>query len=172
MKKFTAVFAFALSLLSLPIVATEAPNLVGQWHATRFGRVEKLAQLGRAYKAVVIAKADNNTIELIVSGCNTENFIYRIDGSRLTYSCGRDGICTNGAMSCAFPRIAADGSIVNDDVPCSDALPYCRKRLSEDEDSLYGLLREASSLQLFDGELVIFSASQQTEVHFKRDADA
>ncbi len=73
MKRLSVAIAFFLSLLSWPIVATEAPNLVGHWHGTRFGRVEKLALLGRPYKAVAIAKAGNNTIELVVSGCNTEN---------------------------------------------------------------------------------------------------
>jgi len=159
--------ALAISL-SLILGASTQPELAGSWKAAQLGLGHRLAPLGRPYLGVVDTSG-KNLLKLVVSGCNTETFIYRVEGARLTYACGeQDLVCTATLTSCAFPRIEPDGSIPRHEEKCSDELPYCAARLQQDDELLSKLLRSASSWQYSGGSLVVSSASANAQVRFVR----
>jgi hypothetical protein len=160
-------FALAISL-SLVLGASTQPELAGSWKATQLGQGDRLAPLGRPYQAVIDMSGEK-LLKLVFSGCNTETFIYRVDGARLTYACGEQGLmCTATLTSCAFPRIELDGSIPPREETCSDQLPYCTARLRQDDDLLSKLLRSASSWQYSKGSLTLSSASVNAQLRFVR----
>ena len=157
---------FALTIsLSLLLAASAQPELTGSWRATQLGHDGELAPVGRPYKAVI--DATGNTLKLVLSGCNTETFIYRVNGANLANACGEPGnVCTATLVSCAIPRIAPDGSIPPRQENCTDTLPYCTTRLEQDDRLLTGLLGSASSWQYSEGSLTVFSASANARITF------
>ena len=81
--------AWAIPLILLFGACRSTPSrpleLVGSWQATELSRGDFHAPLGRSYKAVFKATDGGSVIELLLSGCNVENFVYTVEETHLTY---------------------------------------------------------------------------------------
>ena len=134
-------------------------------------RGDSSAPLGRPYQALLKETNGENLLELTLVGCGVENFVYRIDDAHLANSCGEPGVvlCINNLTGCPIPRVGLDGSIPMREEKCADKLPYCAKRIRQDDELLISLLRTASSWHYSQPNLVLFSASENAQVTFARD---
>jgi hypothetical protein len=166
------VWTIAITLLlgSCSFAAPKPSELIGAWKATELSRGDFHAPLGRPYKLVFKAADRDNLFDVMLFGCNAENFVYSIDGLRVINSCGTEGtICTTTLISCFMSRVNLDGSISPDEGSCTDKFTYCRRRLMYDDDLLIKALRTPSTLHFSGGNLVVSSEMANAQVTFQRD---
>ncbi len=192
--KFSVTLTLILLLSACHFSSVKPVQLVGSWRATQIRRGHDWSPLGRPYDLMVRERNEDNLLEVVLSGCSTENFIYRTDRAHLSYVCGEPGaMCLNNLMSCGFRRIDVEDASPIVELPnfvdengvareskasrsrptrepekCSDKLPYCAKRIRQDDELLIGLLRTASSWRSSGRSLVLSSEARGAEVTFER----
>ena len=168
-------FAWAIPLFLLLVACRSTPprplELVGSWQATELSRGDFHAPLGRPYKLVFNKAAiGENLFDVRLFGCNAQNFVYTVDGMHIENSCGKQRtLSTSTLISCFMRRVNLDGSVSTAEEICTNKLPYCRSRLSRDDQLLISVLRTPSSWHFSHANLVLSSEPANAEVTFHRD---
>jgi hypothetical protein len=160
-----------LLLGSCSVTPSKPSALIGSWKATEFSHGNFHAPLGSPYKVVFEAADGENLFDVTVIECGgVENLEYSVDEPHFTNACGNQGkLCMSTRNACFMRRKNVDASAPLVEEICTDKLPYCRRRLAQDDELLTCVLRTVSSWHFSRASLVLCSETANAQMTFQRE---